>query len=291
MIDTIDIKTAKIPFNHVLIKADSAYDFHEIPTPDGSVKIQLTYFNQDRSKYLSISGKVLMLPEQTWFFGNKGDGHGDEFNAMVRNSLEFDANFDVKVGDRVFFDYREQVDAEIECRLVRTADYGLCVLVRQDRVYGVYEDELRPVNGYVFFLRDQLPDKLELSSGILLTRNHNKYELNHGIVLSADAPCRQHLENEFEPGMELSPGDRVLIAKNRGFRISYEVGNEELRDIELVHRKDIAAKLMNTHTFTVDTEPKLVKDFKSISFKDIGEDAYTGSIKNAIELDEWGTIK
>lgn len=244
MIDTISLSTAKIPYNFVLIKSDPAYAFHEVATPDGSVKIQLSYFVQDVSKYLSISGTVLMMPESKWFFADKSDeGSGDEFNSMVRNSLEFDADFDVKVGDRVFFDYREQVDAEIECRLVRTEEHGLCLLVRQDRIYGVYEaDELRPVNGYVFFIRDQLPDSLELSSGILLTRNHNKYGLNHGLVLASDEPCRAHLEREYECRMELNVGDRIVVHKNRGFRISYEVGNEELRDIELVHRKDIAGK-------------------------------------------------
>lgn len=243
MIDEINPSTATIPFNFCLIKADAQYDWHEIPTPDGKVSIQLTYFNQDKSKYLSISGKVLMLPESKWFFANKGDGDGDEFHAMVRNSLEFDADCDIKVGDRVFFDYREQVDVEQECRLVRTAEQGLCVLVRIDRIYGKYTDgDLQPVNGYVFFLRDQLPDKLELSSGILLTRNHNKYGLNHGIVLSADKPCRAHLEGEYDGDMHIEPGERIIIHKNRGLRIAYEVGNEELRDIELVHRKDIAGK-------------------------------------------------
>lgn len=243
MIDTIDPSTAIIPFNYVLIKADPQYAYHEIATPDGKVTLQLTYFNHERTKYLSISGTVLMLPREKWFFADKSDGSGLEFEAMVRNSLEFDANFDVKVGDRVFFDYREQVDAEIECRLVRTSEHGLCVLVRQDRVYGVYDgQELRPVNGYVFLLRDQLPDSMELESGILLTRKQNKYALNHGIVLAADEPCRSHLEHEYEPDMQLSVGDRILIDKNRGFRISYEVGNEDLRDIELVHRKDIAGR-------------------------------------------------
>lgn len=245
MIDTIDLKTTTIPFNFCLIKSDSAYDFHEIATPDGSVTIQLSYFNQDRSKYLSISGKVLMLPEQKWFFKGKYEGSGQEFDAKVRESLEFDANFDVKVGDRVFFDYREQVDVETERRLVRTAEYGLCLLVRQDRIYGVYEnDDLRPVNGFVFFIRDQLPDSLELLSGILLTRTHNKYALNHGVVLDSDKPCIAHLEGEYDSDVELETGDRIILDKNRGVRISYEVGNDELRDIEIVHRKDIAGKFI-----------------------------------------------
>lgn len=244
MIDKIDLKTAKIPFNFALVKADLAYDFHEVPTPDGTVKIQLSYFNQDMSKYLSISGTVLMMPESAFFFHDKADGgSGDEFNAQVRNSLEFDADCSVEVGDRIFFDYREQIDAEIEVRLVRTAEHGLCVLVRLDRIYGVYrEDDLEPVNGYVFFLRHQLPDKLELSSGILLTRKQNKYGLNTGVVLSADKPCRAHLEGEVDGNMELEAGDTIVLFKNRGFRISYEVGNSELRDIEVVHRKDIAMK-------------------------------------------------
>lgn len=246
MIDTIDIETAIIPYNYVLVKPDANYAFHEVATPDGKVSIQLTYFNQDKSKYLSISGKVLMLPQEKWFFSNKGDGSGQEYDAMVRNSLEFDANCDIKVGDKIFFDYREQIDAETEVRLVRTKDYGLCVLVRMDRIYGVYDlsiNDLRPVNGYVFFYRDQLPDKLELMCGILLTRNHNKYALNTGLVLDADKPCKAHLEHEFEPQTEIITGDRIIIAKNRGFRVSYEVGNEELKDIEVIHRKDIAGIL------------------------------------------------
>lgn len=244
MIDTIDPKTATIPYNYVLVKPDPTYAFHEIPTPDGSVSIQLTYFNQDKSKYLSISGSVVILPEQKWFYRHKpSDETGHEFDAMVRNSLEFDAPCDIEVGDRIFFDYREQIDAETECRLVRTADYGLCVLVRMDRIYGKYVDgDLRPVNGYVFFLRDQMPDKLELSSGILLTRDHNKYGLNTATVLAADIACRGHLEYEYEPHMDLVQGDRILMTKNRGFRISYEVGNDDLRDIEVCHRKDIAGK-------------------------------------------------
>lgn len=243
MIDSIDINTASIPFNFVLIKSDVKYDFHEIATPDGKVSIQLTYFNQDKSKYLAISGKVLMLPKEKWFFANKYDGEGPEFSAMVRNSLEFDANCDIKVGDKVFFDYREQIDVEAERRLVRTAEYGLCLLVRQDRIYGAYDNEdLRPVNGYVFFIRHQLPHILELSSGILLTRKQNKYGLNTGVVLDADAPCKAHLEHEYEGDMELQSGDTIILDRNRGFRIAYEVGNEELRDIEIIHRKDIVGK-------------------------------------------------
>lgn len=241
MIDTIDLKTVIIPYNYCLIKADSNFDFHEIPTPDGKVSIQLSYFNQDKSKYLSISGTVLLLPQDKWFFANKSDGNGDEFNAKVRNSLEFDSSCDIKAGDKVFFDYREQIDCETECRLVRTADYGLCVLVRLDRLYGVYNgNDLNPVNGYVFFKRDQLPDKLELSSGILLTRKHNKYELNKATVIAADEPCIAHMEHELEPQTSLKTDDRIIITKNRGFRISYEVGNDDLRDIEVIHRKDIA---------------------------------------------------
>lgn len=245
MIDNIDLETATIPYNYCLIKADTNYDFVEIPTADGKVSIQLSYFNQDKSKYLSISGTVLMLPKEKWFFANKYDGSGDEYSAMVRNSLEFDAPCDIKVGDKVFFDYREQVDTEAERRLVRTPKNGLCLLVRLDRLYGVYEkNDLRPVNGYVFFKRDQLPDKLELLSGILLTRKQNKYGLNTATVLAADEPCNSHLEPEFEPQIPLKTDDHIVITKNRGFRISYEVGNDELRDIEVVHRKDIAGVLI-----------------------------------------------
>jgi len=257
MIPTIDIKTAITPYNFVLIKADPNYDFVEIPTPDGKVSIQLSYFNQDKSKYLSISGTVIMLPKETWFFANKGDGSGDEFNAMVRNSLEFDAPFDVQVGEKVFFDYREQIDVETECRLVRTEEHGLCVLVRQDRIYGVYRDgDLCPVNGYIFFLRDQLPDKLELNSGILLVRTHDKYEMNTATVLAADEKCRAHLEREHEPDMPLQKGDRILLMKKRGFRISYEVGNEDLRDIEVAHRKDIWGNYTDILEIVKDWESK-----------------------------------
>lgn len=244
MIDTIDPKTAIIPYNYCLVKCQPSYDFHEIATPDGSVSIQLLYFNQDKSKYLSISGTILMLPREKWYFADKDNGSGEEFGAMVRNSLEFDADCDVRVGDKVFFDYREQIDSEQERRLVRTAEHGLCVLVRIDRLYGKYADgELQPVNGYVFFKRDQLPDQLELKSGLLLIQSHNKYESNFGTVISADAPCRRHLEHEYEPPIELAPGDRIIMAKNRGFRIAYEVGNDELKDIEVTHRKDIAGIL------------------------------------------------
>ena len=240
MIDHIDLKTAIIPYNYVLVKCDPTYDLHEIPTPDGKVTLQLSYFTQDTSKYLSISGRVLLLPQEKWFFRHKGDGHGQEFDAMVRNSLEFDAECAIAVGDRVFFDYREQIDVESERRIVRTDEYGLCVLVRMDRIYGKYSDgELIPVNGYVFFLRDQLPDSLELSNGILLTREHGKYDLNTATVIAADEPCKAHLEGEHELKIDLQSGDRILLMKNRGFRISYEVGNDELRDIEVCHRKDI----------------------------------------------------
>ena len=245
MIDHIDVKTASIPTNFVLIKSDRNYDFHEIATPDGKVTLQLSYFNQDKSNYLSISGTVIMMPQTKWYYGkvqqynNPCDG-GIELEAMTRNSLEFDANCDIAVGDKVFFDYREQVDVESECRIVRTDDHGLCVMVRMDKIYGKYTDgDIKPVNGYVFFLRDQLPEKLELASGILLTRKQNKYGLNTATVLAADTACRSHLDGDYESPMDLKEGDRILLGKNRGFRIAYDIGNEELRDIELCHRKDI----------------------------------------------------
>lgn len=242
MIDQINTKTAIIPTNYALIKSDPNFDYHEIPTPDGKVTLQLAYFNQDKPKHLSITGTVLMLPAEKWFFKYKPkEGNGMEFEAMVRNSLEFDADCDIKIGDKVFFDYREQIDVESERRIVRTEEHGLCILVRIDRIFGKYmSDGIAPVNGYVFFLRDQLPDKLELSSGLMLVRtHHNNYAMNTCTVLSAAPACRGHLEGEYEPPMDLNPDDRILLQKNRGFRIAYDIGNDELKDIELCHRKDI----------------------------------------------------
>ena len=198
-----------------------------------------------------------MMPLEKWYFADKGDGHGQDFEAMVCNSLEFDANCDIEIGDKVCFDYREQVDVEAERRIVRTDEHGLCVMVRMDRIYGKYVDgDIKPVNGYVFFLRDQLPDRLELSSGILLTRNHDKYGMNTATVLAADEPCKSHLEGEYEPKMELKEGDRILLQKNRGFRIAYDIGNDELKDIELCHRKDILGDWNNILTIVRDYQDK-----------------------------------
>lgn len=262
MIDKIDLKIATIPTNYCLIKSSPSYDFHEIPTPDGKVTLQLSYFNQDKSNYLSISGTVIMLPQTKWYYGKSQQflnpcAGGIDLEAMTRNSLEFDANCDIVVGDKVFFDYREQVDVESECRIVRTDEYGLCVMVRMDKIYGKYTDgDIQPVNGYVFFLRDQLPDKLDLASGILLTRKQNKYGLNTATVLAADAPCRSHIDGDYESPIDLKEGDRILLGKNRGFRIAYDIGNEELRNIELCHRKDILGDWSDLLSIARDWEAK-----------------------------------
>lgn len=296
MIDHIDLSTATIPYNYVLIKASANFDYHEIPTPDGKVTLQLAYFNQDKPKHLSITGKVIMLPQNKWHFYEKRFAvvnSGIEFEAMVRNSLEFDAECDISVGDDVVFDYREQVDVESERRIVRTDEYGLCILVRIDRIYGKYIDgDIKPVNGYVFFLRDQLPDKLELSSGILLVRNHGKYDMNTATVIAADERCKSHLEGEYEYRMDLKEGDRILLQKNRGFRIAYDIGNDDLKDIELCHRKDILGDYNNIIACIRQYEDNKTKEIvEFVDFKSVDEKAYQNSVQKAIELDEWGTIK
>jgi co-chaperonin GroES (HSP10) len=267
MIDTIDISTAAvIPYNYYLIKSDPAYDFHEIATSDGTVTLQLSYFMQDKAKHVSISGTVIMVPRETFFYDNKPSDHsGIDFESMVRNSLEFDANCDVKVGDRIFFDYREQIDVEQERRVVKTKEHGLCILVRQDRIYGKYGNgELIPVNGYVFFKRDRMPAHMEVR-GLEIIQTINKYESNWATVIAVDVPCKAHLEGDHEPQTELIPGDRIIIQKGRGFCISYDLGNDELRDVEIVHRKDIAG-ITKSHSE--------YPDLSKIEFKEITEEAY-----------------
>lgn len=240
MIESISLDKFQLVSNHVLVKLDPAYDVLVIDGAEGKkIELKLVSFGEQEANHYSISGTILKKPEQLFFFPKKDHQNGycqEEFASMIKASLSYDCDYKFNEGDTIFFNYNAQLSAEAEGRLVDIDGHGICMLIDYNSLYGFKKDfEIVPVNGYIFFKRDQ--DELEIN-GII--RIFNKvYDNNVGTVVMADEPIRAYLDGGRDGNEPILPGTRILVDKRFGHRMAYDLHGGELTAIEVCHRKNI----------------------------------------------------
>ena len=250
MIEKIDLDTFEIVSNYVLVKLDSNHDFIEVPGPNGTkVELQLIDFTDTQEQLQAITGTVLKAPKELKFHGElKQHERGltiasDEYAALMRNSAPFDVAMNVKEGDRVTFDLKEAIGAELTGLLVNVGELGYAVLMPYEGLFCKEVDgEFIPLNGWVFFKRDQYPAEWTTESGLLIIEKVDKYGSKYATVICADAPVKEYVEKGYEDGkVELEPGKRIFLQKGFGFRIALDRFAGGLKDIEACRRTRILA--------------------------------------------------
>lgn len=251
MIEQINISELELVSNYILIKVDPDYDFVELKGPNGTtVALQVIDFTMKGpdTKAISITGTVLNTPERLLFhrelkIHEKGKTiAGDEFEALMRQSLTHDTDLNVSAGNKVIFDYKVGVDAETEGRLLKDENGEFCVLIRYENLFAKEVDgEIIPLNGWVFFIRDQRAEEIR-ESGIILPGATDKYEKNIGVVISSDKPLRAYLDKGVQDSREELPaGTKIALQRKFGFRIAYDTHAGELKGFEAIRRRNILA--------------------------------------------------
>ena len=252
MIEQIKISDFELVSNFVLCKIDIDYDYVEIPGPDGT-KVQLKIVDNtqmgENTKNIAITGTVLKTPERLVYNGDiklqdKGKTiAGDEFESIMRSSLAHDTQLNVSAGDKVIYDYKVGVDGEAEGRLFKDEKIGYVMLIRYEMLYAkVVGEDLIPLNGWVFFLRDQKPVEEERESGLVVIHKTDKYESNVATVVVSGKMNKGYLDKGFQdPICELPEGTRVLIQRKFGHRIAYDLHAGKFKGIEACKRRNILA--------------------------------------------------
>lgn len=254
MIEKIDLKTFEIVSNHVLIKLDRNYDFIEVHGPDGiKVELQLIDFTATQEQLQAITGTVLKVPNKLKFHAEiKQHERGltissDEYSSIMRNTMPFDVPMNITEGDKVTFDLKEAIGAELTGLLVNVGESDYAVLMPYESLFCKEVDgNFIPLNGWVFFKRDQKPGEFVTESGLVIIEKVDKYGSKYCTVICADAPIKEYIEKGYEDDkMNLHPEDRIFLQKGFGFRIAMDRFAGGLKDIEGCRRTRILAKFDN----------------------------------------------
>lgn len=250
MIETISLYNFELTSNFVLLASGLDYNFVEVAGPLGTkVQLELIEMVKNEPEKKCITGTVLKTPDCLYFHGevkthNRGKTIADdEFAALMRTSMMFHVELNVKEGDHVIFDYKMALDSESEGRLVNVEGHGYCILMPYESLFAKEGNgELIPLNGWVFTIRDQKPFEYQTASGLFVVEKTDKYGSKYATIVQADAPIKEYLDKNLEePQVELLPGKRVLLQRGFGYRIASDRYAGKLLGVECIRRLHICA--------------------------------------------------
>jgi len=245
LIEKVNLATFEVVSNKLLVKASPNYDLIVLDGPEGKkVEIQLISFDEHAVNHFSISGTVIKKPKTTFFCDKDAEMSQPELASQIQASLQVDCDHPYNVGDKIYYNYNVQLSAQEEYRVVETEEYGYCLLISMDMVFGYQKDgEIIPVNGYVFFKRDQLASEYTTDSGLTVVQNVKGYESNIGTILALSSPVRAYLDGGDTGDMGLRVGDRILVDKRFGYKMAYDLHGGDIKNVEVVYQKYILAVL------------------------------------------------
>ena len=187
-----------IPRNYVLIQCEPLQD--KVMIAGKELLIDTSYEAQD---YVTTCGIVTHLPEKLYFNPNN-----------VNESMEWDTDMELQVGDKVYMDYHSVMMAfghKVD-KMQDKPDPRWIEIDGKDHVFIHYQDifcyerggELKTVNGYSIVEMVEKPQStIELVS--------KTYE-DHVKVVITGTPNRRYLNPEYSDGL-VNVGDTVILKK------------------------------------------------------------------------------
>lgn len=176
----IDHKTIKPQTNWVLIKPDEEMEKYHLNGVETNIlvgKSFMKYVDQDnpydmdksetvdtQAHHWPISGKVICAPKKNVFYGHDISRMFSRIsddsltpddlaraNKMKDASVDVQSPVEVKEGDRVIFDYGQNMRCYEDGQYFHT-DIGTLFLIRYDKLDGVInKNGIKPLNGNIFF--------------------------------------------------------------------------------------------------------------------------------------------
>lgn len=194
----IDPTKLIIPINYVLIKPDSVLETYQVAGKEtGIIAPQFKYDKgksySDLDKHVSVCGEVFSIPERLVYNGDKirniqlgSDWQMDRslrktVDHLRETTVQFDVDIDVKVGDKVYFDYLAYKSCLSSGRIIQT-DQGHMLLIKYDMlILAIRKESVIMLNGYLLVENDIEPvDKEDgvvgtlLDSGIFIPQTKKK---------------------------------------------------------------------------------------------------------------------
>ena len=249
MIESIDLSKFKLTSNYLLCKPEKNFNIVAIDGPEGK-KIELTIISpgEHEATGFSISGTVIKRPNEIVYFNRYSDYalslNQQQFASAIKASAGVNCEHPYKEGDTVYYNYNVQLQSEEEGRLVETEEHGICMLIPVDSLFGyVKDDELVPLNGYVFFKRES-PDEMTASGKLYIPEMAQKhYGKNTATVIACGAPVKGYLDGGLITNDVYQKGDKVIIDKRFGYKVAYDLYAGDLKNIEVCFQKHIVCVL------------------------------------------------
>lgn len=252
----IKISELDIPTNYVAVKADEDYDNYQVDGRDTGIKSGLAFGTAGQR--VSIFGTVVKAPNKLVFLGDEiretrniyGDSEQgtDEADLLKHQSVLYDVPVEVKAGDRVMYFYKNHMDAYRNNMVIHT-DEGPVMIMRYDTLTAVLlsEDELYPLNGYLFIeLKEKATDKQTTAGIHLLEKTHMgvkfKNKMSIGKVIEVGSLVNGYIEflNEApDDATEFKNGDFIYFDARMTRNLQFNL-HQTLKTPRIVlHRKDI----------------------------------------------------
>lgn len=276
----IDITTLRIPSNYVLIKPDLNFDTFQIKGRETGLHVAPWGINQ--ASHISVTGTVYKVPDRLVYRGKqvkrmrsdlRDISEENKLLPVLRSqSMSYDVPMEIKVGQKVYYEYTTRLSAMKEGRIIDTTD-GEMMLVPYDIIVMAFKagtdmNNVQPGNVTMlngFMLIKPLEYALERDlSGVRGVRTEmdlfrpvseeEKYVRfnNIGFANVIVAGCKVNDYIDFDKGRS----DDMIVGRT-GQRIAYDNRMQKRLEVEhhhiifkehilyRLHRKDIMLWYVN----------------------------------------------
>lgn len=273
---SVSIRSLRIPQNHVLVKPDEDHQTfktkgglelhvarHEISSEEKEIAQRKD--GDFIAKHYSITGKVILIPEQMVYHGyqvkklKKPYTKGEriplhiqkQIMMLTQASLELDTECEVNPGDKIWFHYMEHLNCAQQGRVIDTIEHGECYLMKYDSLFCYERNGNQvPINGWVWIQQQRYsPEETKTASGIILSTLEGKPKKNHAVIIASAKPIRDYLDSEYCDGdVELLPGMHIYYNSKHGTPLEHEYHiTAGVPDVIKIRRRYILGILPEKH--------------------------------------------
>ena len=239
-------QTIKPLNNYLLIKPHLNTD--EIKLGKIDLRIDTSF---EREKHAPTYGEVVAVPNKLIFKQKNPPSVGKptpHFTMlapdMYPESVSYDVDMEVEVGDTIYFHYLTKQDCESNSRVIKDDEGNTLYLVKYDNCFVVKrKDNIIPINGYVIAERISFKEKfsnLELPEWL-----KNKESVKYARIKYVGKHVRGYRgEHDIcELNIDVKEGDIVVYDKNSDIPLQYSFHNNLEDDSEYIRmqRRDMSA--------------------------------------------------
>ncbi|HEU5292935.1 MAG TPA: hypothetical protein VFU05_19950 [Cyclobacteriaceae bacterium] len=249
-----------IPSNFVLIKPDK--DFTEYVVGQLRLEIGNDATSRAAVQKWSVQGEVVKVPESLFYYYDEQMKYNGwqsiDYMSRKRNaSLVYKTEIEVKPGDRVVFDYLQQMEVRKEQGWFEDESGQMYYLIKYDSIIAIIDgDDLMPVNGHVIIEETkseveitengpQYKDQLLIFAGSTQLGTKGKFK-RIGVVRYSGKPLDGYMEFPLSMDFnnELCNGDLIIYNPIFAHKMEFDMQQTikgRINQLRYIHRKDIYA--------------------------------------------------